>query len=253
MEFSFWQALAVGLWAAFCIIDLKSLKIVMATRPLIAAFGAGLILGDVKLGLQVGALVELMAMGVWNYGGAPIPDYAVGSILGVAFGIASGQGFEASLALAIPLALVLTYFDVLAMTVNTFIQHRSDPLAADGDANGLDRLHNWGFLVWGLSRFIPAFLGVWFGPSIANVVLGFMPEWLMGGIKVAGGLFPALGIAMLLRMLPTKRFFGFLLIGFVLAAYFKVSIIGSALVGLGLALVVRYIGAREQRADDLAA
>ena len=233
-SFSLAQVLLVSLWAAFCICDLKTFKIAMFARPLLAGFGAGIILGDVNLGLVVGATLELMALGVWNYGGAPIPDYTAGSIIGVAIGVATGKGFEASIAAAIPIALLFVYFDVLAMTANTILQHKSDKYIEDGNVDGLNKMHKWGFLVWGLSRAIPVFLGVLFGPTIADVIFGYIPQWLFEGIGVAGRLFPALGIGMLLKMLPIKKYYAFLIMGFVLASYLKFSFIAITLTGISI-------------------
>ena len=56
------------------------------TRPLIAAFVTGLVVGDVQTGLMIGGTLELMALGVYTYGGATIPEYSVGAILGTYFG-----------------------------------------------------------------------------------------------------------------------------------------------------------------------
>jgi PTS system mannose-specific IIC component len=233
-NFTLVQVILVSLWAAFCICDLKTFKIAMFARPLLAGFGAGIILGNLSLGLVVGATLELMALGVWNYGGAPVPDYTAGSIIGVAIGTATGKGFAASIAAAIPVALLFVYFDILAMTVNTLLQHRSDKYAENGNVNGLNKMHKWGFLVWGLSRAVPVFLGVWFGPAIANSIFAYIPKWLFEGIGVAGKLFPALGIGMLLKMLPIKKYYAYLIMGFVLAAYLKFSFIAITLIGISV-------------------
>ena len=53
-----------------------------------------------------------------------------------------------------------------------------------------------------------------FGENIVNTLVEKMPEWLTGGLSVAGGLLPAVGIAILLRYLPVKKYISYLLIGF---------------------------------------
>ena len=50
--------------------------------PIIFATVTGIIVGDVSLGLQVGAACALMALGFYTYGGATTPDYNVGARLG---------------------------------------------------------------------------------------------------------------------------------------------------------------------------
>ena len=59
----------------------------------------------------------------------------------------------------------------------------------------------------------------------------------MGGLQVAGGILPAVGIALLLRNLPTKDYFAYLLIGFVITVYLKLPLLGVALIAAAIALI----------------
>ena len=77
-----------------------------------------------------------------------------------------------------------------------------------------------------------------FGPSLVNTILQHTPAWLTGGLSVAGGLLPAVGIALLLRYLPAKEYISYLVIGFVLAVYLKVPLLGVALIGAAIALII---------------
>ena len=72
----------------------------------------------------------------------------------------------------------------------------------------------YGLIPWGLSRAFPVFVMLIFGEDIVNTLVENMPEWLTGGLSVAGGLLPAVGIAILLRYLPVKKYISYLLIGF---------------------------------------
>ena len=49
---------------------------------------------DVTTGLVVGGTLNLLVLGIGNFGGASIPDYMTGALLGTAFAIQSGQGAE---------------------------------------------------------------------------------------------------------------------------------------------------------------
>ncbi len=64
-----------------------------------------------------------------------------------------------------------------------------------------------------------------------------VPTWLTDGLKVAGGILPVVGIAILLRYLPTKKFISYLIIGFLAAAYLKMPMLGVALLGAALAIL----------------
>jgi mannose/fructose/N-acetylgalactosamine-specific phosphotransferase system component IIC len=68
------QAILLTLWSIYGIYDTLGPTLVYASRPLIAGTVAGIIVGDVKLGMAVGATLELTALGVYTYGGATIPE-----------------------------------------------------------------------------------------------------------------------------------------------------------------------------------
>lgn len=95
----------------------------------------------------------------------------------------------------------------------------------------------YGLIPWGLSRAFPVFVMLIFGEDIVNTLVENMPEWLTGGLSVAGGLLPAVGIAILLRYLPVKKYISYLLIGFFAAAYLAVPMFGIAILGAAMAVI----------------
>jgi len=231
------QIIALTIYAFLAMIDALETDIGLS-KPIQAGFFTGLIMGDVGLGLAVGATLQLMILGVGTYGGASIPDFMTGAIIGTAFGVISGKGLEFAIGLAVPIGLFLVQLDVLARFTNTYFQHKADKYAEDGDIKGIERMNILGALPWGLSRAVPVFIALIFGTEIVQGLLKVFPSWLMGGLKVAGGILPALGIAILLRYLPVKRYFAYMLVGFVGAAYLKIPMVGVALLGLALAYMV---------------
>ena len=82
-----------------------------------------------------------------------------------------------------------------------------------------------------LQTAIPTALIVFSGPTIVNIILKVIPKWVTNGLTVAGGMLPVVGIAMLLHYMPIKKFIPYAIIGFVLAAYMKVPVLGIALIG----------------------
>lgn len=236
MEISVFQIIILSVYAFVAILDGLGPDIGLS-KPIQAGFFTGLVMGNVALGLTVGATLQLMILGVGTYGGASIPDYMTGAIIGTAFGVISGKGLEFALALAVPIGLFLVQLDVLARFSNTYFMHKADKYAEEGDTKGIERMNILGALPWGLSRGIPVFVALIFGSTIVENLLKVFPNWLMGGLKVSGGILPALGIAILLRYLPVKKNIAYLVIGFILAAYLKVSMVGVALAGLALAFI----------------
>jgi mannose/fructose/N-acetylgalactosamine-specific phosphotransferase system component IIC len=56
-------------------------------------------------------------------------------------------------------------------------------------------------------------------------------------MTLVGAILPAVGFAMLLKIMPVSRYWYMLLIGFVLFAYMNVPLLGIALFGLAIAFL----------------
>lgn len=217
-------------------------------EALVAGLVTGWIVGNVPLGLTIGATLTLMSLGLWTYGGATIPDFQTGAIVGTAVGaLVNGDAaaqLAAGLAVAIPTALLMTQADILARSITTVFIHGADKYAETGNERGIGWMHLLGQTPWGLSRAIPVFLAVWLGAGPIQNLIAVLPGWFSAGLKTTGMLLPALGFALLLTMLPVNKFWPFLVLGFVLFAYLKMPIIGVALLGISVAFVYESLKTR---------
>ena len=228
--------LILCLYTVVAVLDMISIQ-VCPYAPLFAGTITGFFFGDVKTGLTVGATLQLMTLGVATYGGATVPDFLSGAIMGTAYAIMSGKGAEYGIGLAVPIGLLLTQLDILARMANTFFQRKADNYAKDGNIKGVELCNVLGILPWTLSRVIPVYVGLALGEKVVTVLNEIIPVWLMNGLRAAGAILPAMGIAILMRYLPLKKYWPHFIIGFVLMAYFAASftVLGVALVGLALA------------------
>jgi mannose/fructose/N-acetylgalactosamine-specific phosphotransferase system component IIC len=235
------QALVLALWATFCIYDTLGPTFIYAGRPLIAGTVAGMIVGDVNLGLAIGGTLELTALGVYTYGGATIPDYPTGAIVGTALAAATSGDLSSKLAIGltigIPAAVLLSALDPVGRFLPTFWIHAADRAAAEGDSRRLTLLHWTAFIPWGLVRFIPTFVAVQAGRGAVNNIQDAIPDGFTQGMTLVGGMLPAVGFAMLLRIMPVNRYWYMLTIGFVLFAYLQVPLQGIAIFGVGIAAI----------------
>lgn len=59
-----------------------------------------------------------------------------------------------------------------------------------------------------------------------------IPEVITDGLTIATGMLPAIGFAMLAQMIMNKKIVPFFFLGFVLSAYFKIPVVGIAILGL---------------------
>src|SRR2546425_888885 len=101
-----WIALVLAIWAYIGIVTTLGPGL-WWQEALISGFVTGVIVGNIPLGLTVGASLTLLSLGLWTYGGATIPDFQTGAIVGTAVG-ALGGGFAAGFAIALPTALLMS-------------------------------------------------------------------------------------------------------------------------------------------------
>ena len=120
---------------------------------------------------------------------------------------------------------------------NSFFQHYADRCAEKGNVKGVELANILGALPWILSRVIPVFIGLCFGEAVVTSINSIIPVWFMTGLKAAGAILPALGMAILMRYLPLKKYYPYFIIGFVMIAYGKsiFTVLSVALIGFAFA------------------
>lgn len=57
----------------------------------------------------------------------------------------------------------------------------------------------------------------------------------MTGLNVSGKILPAMGIAILMRYLPLKKYYPFMILGFAIAAFMEINLVGVAVIGFAIA------------------
>jgi PTS system mannose-specific IIC component len=226
---AFILALITGLWV---LVGMLSTGLWM---PLILAVLAGLIVGDVGLGMKVGALCSLMFLGFYTYGGATTPDYNVGALFGVFVAHQSGD-IDQGIVIGSIIALLMSWFDILGRASTTVFQHGGDRALARRNLKSFEKWHMAGTLSWGLARFIPVFIGMLFLDRYV-VIQQFVENyaWFQRGLSVIGSSLPAVGFALLLSYMDIKRYWPYMLAGYVLFAFIHVPTIGLAIVGVAAA------------------
>lgn len=239
MGYPIWTALVLAVWAYIGVVLWLGPGL-WWQEPLITGFVTGIIVGNIPLGLTVGASLTLLSLGLWTYGGATIPDFQTGAIVGTAIG-ALGGGFAAGFAIAVPTALLMTQMDVLGRSVTTIFIHGADHYVEKGDERGVSAMHLLGQLPWGLTRAIPVFLAISLGAGPIQSLIKAAPLWFNNGMAAVGHVLPALGFALLLSMLPLRRLWPFLLVGFVLFAYLSIPIIGIAILAVAVGFLMNWI------------
>ena len=212
----------------------------MFDRPLVTGVFVGLILGDIKEGIIIGAQLELIWMGIAGIGAATPPDVVTGGILGTAFAIISGSGVEVALALAVPIAVLAQTLGVVVRIANTYFAHKADVYAKEANFKGL-AISMWiPVFLFFLSTFLPTFLAILLGADQVTNLINAIPKVILDGMSVAGSLLPAIGFALLMDMLFSKKMAPFFFIGFLAAAYGGLNITAIALFAVCLAFILHF-------------
>lgn len=233
-----WQILLLTLYSAYQICD--ELTIVSsAGSPVFAGFITGLVMGDLKTGLFIGAALQLTVLGVGTFGGASRIDATSGAVLATAFSVAKGIDPELAIAtIAVPVAALLTYTDILGRFSTTYFAHRIDAAVDRFDYKAIEKNYLLGALPWAASRALPVFLALAFGGAfVEGLVNGIEQEqykWLANGLTLASKMLPGLGFAILLRYLPLKRNLHYLAAGFAITA--MLAVLYTNVQGLGTAV-----------------
>lgn len=221
MSIQWWQILLLTLYAAYQILD--ELTIVSsAGSAIFAGLVSGLVMGDLGVGLTIGASMQLTVLGVGTFGGASRIDANSGTVLATAFAVASGMKADTAVAtIGVSVATLMVYTDVLGRFLTTYFAHRIDTHVENFNYKAIERNYLLGALPWALSRALPVFLALAFGEGAVKALVDLLQndlKWLGDGLQLAGKMLPGVGFAILLRYLPVKKHFPYLILGFTLTA-----------------------------------
>lgn len=220
-------------------------------------FISGLIMGDIKTGMLIGGEMCLMSLGLVGIGGSSVPNYHLGCIAGSAFAIALGQSGQTALgtamAIGVPVAALGVQLDVLGKTSGSFFIHRSMQCSDKEDWKGMSLWFWLGNVVFWAIGTLPLVLLMAFGSEIVESAVNNFPVWLTNGLNVVSGMLPALGIAILMRYLPMKKYGYFLLFGYVLASYMGLDMLPIALMGVVVCVFIFQLLEKQNKMSVLAA
>nr|WP_321303094.1 PTS sugar transporter subunit IIC [uncultured Trichococcus sp.] len=232
------QAILLGL-VAFIAQSEYALGTSLLSRPIVTGFFTGVVLGDIKTGVIMGATLELAFIGSFSVGASIPPDVVTGGILGTAFAITANAGTETALLLGLPIAtLTLILKNVYLGLLIPIMNHKADGYAQDGNYRGVEYMHL--LAGFGLSMMLALIVMISFmvGSNTVGNLLGMIPDFIQHGLSVATGLIPALGFAMLARLLINKNVAPYFFLGFALAAYLGIPVTGIAVFGAIVAVIV---------------
>ncbi|WGI19988.1 PTS mannose/fructose/sorbose/N-acetylgalactosamine transporter subunit IIC [Latilactobacillus sakei] len=190
------------------------------SRPIFIVALLGILLGHPTEGIILGAQLELIFLGNVNLGGVMPSDFTLGSIFGGAFAMILGSKIETAIALAVPISLLGTLIYTVMKMVITSLVPRFEKHIKDKNIKAFNRL--WSLQFWGfeLVYFLLGFISIMVGTNAIKALIEAIPAWIQSSMTVAATMLPAIGIALLLKMLWEKSLIPFYFLGFALGAFF---------------------------------
>ncbi|OLC05300.1 MAG: hypothetical protein AUH78_25280 [Gemmatimonadetes bacterium 13_1_40CM_4_69_8] len=140
--------LVLLLWGTLVGLDLVSVPQIMIARPLVAGAGAGLILGDIQLGLRLGVVFELFQLDVLPVGAARYPEYGPATVAAVSAGhlLTGAGGLAIGALVGLPVAMLGGLSLHLLRRLNARAVHRAAAQIEQGDPRTLVRVHVGGIV-----------------------------------------------------------------------------------------------------------
>ena len=225
MEITILQLSLITLLAFVAIVDGVGTKVLLAALPIVSSTFVGLIFGNLPVALITGASLQIMFIAAIPIGGASPPDQTSAAIVGSTLAelLYSGgnlatfyttQIFAFIIPYAVIVAVLGVQLDILARTVNVYWVHRVEKIIEKGETKGIGTSHLLGFIPWGLSRAVLCPVAVVLGLSAYGLVSGLTTSSILKGLLVAGSVLPAVGLAVILSILPFSRMRKFFVLGF---------------------------------------
>jgi PTS system mannose-specific IID component len=222
-------------------------------RPLVAGFVVGCILGDPAQGTLIGAAINVPYLGFISAGGNLPVDPALPGWIGTTIALAGHLAPASAIALAVPLGLLGTVLFYGRMAIDPIFAHWADSRAEKGDIRGVAFMNVvppqiFLFVI----SFVPVFVLALNGPTAVQNALNALPLWVTNGLVIAGGILPAIGIALTMRFIFRGAVVPYFFIGFILFtfAHGSMSLVVVAVIGLALAyLHLSFTGANAPSAE----
>ena len=224
-------------------------------RPLVGGFIVGIILGDPVKSAEIGAAINLLYIGFISAGGSIPADPSVAGWVGTALAIGGGADAQTAITIGVAVGLLGTIIFYTRMSVDAVFAHWADARAEVGDIRGVALMNVvppqiFLFII----SVIPATVAVYAGSQVVGDWLSWLgtnAPWALSGFQIAGGLLPAIGIAMNMRFIFRGSVIPYFFVGYILAVAGGVgqggalTIVSLGIIGVALAFLhVWFVGER---------
>lgn len=192
----------------------------------------------IHLGIIAGGLTELTFAGLTPAGGTQPPNPAVCGIMTVVIAHSTSVSPSTAIGLSLPFAMLMQYILLMFYSLFAFFMPKLDQFAFNGQTKKFASLNYLTMGIVSISFFIVIFLSSYAAQGPMAALVKSMPDWLIHGFELAGGILPAVGFAMLLKVLLRTEYMPYLLLGFVVSSFINfTNVLPAAVVGVIFAMI----------------
>lgn len=230
-----------GLWYWFVKTDFGYAITHAIRQPLFSALFIGLIMGELQQAIIIGAAVQILYIGLVAAGSNLPADDSLAGLIAIPIAVQAGLSTELAISLAVPIGIMGVFLDNFRKTINVMFVHMGDRYAAEGNTRQL-AFSNWLYptLLSFFFRFPVPFFANMYGADAVTNFMDSVPEWIIDGFAVAGGLLPALGFALTIFVIGKKKLMPWFFIGYFLIQFSGIPIIGAAVFGICAVLLINH-------------
>lgn len=234
-------ALAAAFWYAFWAMHAWYSIMGTTTQSIVIGLFLGIALGDIPRCMMIGAAIQSLYLGLVMSGGNVPSDQGLAACVAIPVAVLNNLDVTTAISLALPVGLlggVLT--NVRYMICGLFVN------GAEGCAERADVRGVWRYAVLFpsvtvfLMYFPVVFAAVFFGTSLMESVLAAIPTWLQNGLTVAGGALPAIGFALIIKVINQPTYIPLFLIGFFMVQYGGLGVMACAVFAICIALFITF-------------
>ena len=216
------ENLLVGLVGGLLALDTTAAFQILISQPLVACTIIGWLLGDIQLGLQIGAYLQLLWLCSLPVGAAIIPEGNVAAMIITALVIknnADMQNFHIVFVCTTFYGIIISYLGgelvVLLRKNNVNILHHALNVAEDGKMAVVGRSTILALLIQYIAMFLLIMIMLFIGDHICSYVLTIPNSW---DIYFKYGLISILGIGagLILPMFKEKNYKFVIFIGIII-------------------------------------
>lgn len=219
------------------------LRSAYVAEPIVYAFFVGLVMGDIRTGLLMGAALEAIFLGVVVVGGVRPTDAPVGTVVATYFAIKTGCDLDTALALAYPIGVLgISFYNLFYGVKYLAIPWMENIVLKEKNMKKYSAvMHIWAsFLHFG-PKYLIVFLALWLGTDAVQAALDIVPGWVLTGFSASGRMLTAVGMGITLSLLWNKELGGFFFIGFLLFKVVGMSLIQVTVIALSMAVIYFFI------------